>query len=147
MIPLELMTGGVAAVGGFVMKFLGSWQENKHQERQWLMKQKEFELGEKKLLLAQGKGFAWTRRVIALSAIFSILVLPKLLFVFSGVNIPIYVPATDGSETSYLFGLFSSAKTTSGWTPLPGFPVFEYESHMLMAIVSFYFGSSFAGRK
>ena len=147
MIPLEVLTGGVSVVGTFAMKVVGVWMQNKAEERKMLLANRGMDIEEQKALLQAPKGVAITRRIIALSIVFGVLILPKIVWWLSGGQVPVYLPSADAATTSVLFGLFSSAETVSGSQLYYGLPVFVWEGHAMMAVVGFYFGDRLAGKK
>ena len=147
MIPLEILTGAVSVVGSFAMKAIGTWAENKAEERKMLLTHRGIDIEEQKTLINAPKGIAITRRIIALSIVFAVLILPKLIWWLSGGNVPVYLPGTDESTVSVLFGLFSSTEAVRGAELYYGLPVFSWEGHAMMAVVGFYFGDRLAGKK
>jgi len=147
MIPAEILTGGAAVIGSFFMKAVGVWMQNKAEERKMLLANRGMDIEEHKTLLQVPKGIAITRRIIALSIVFGVLILPKIVWWLSGGQVPVYIPSADAESTSILFGVFSSTATVSGTQLFYGLPVFAWEGHALMAVVGFYFGDRLAGKK
>lgn len=147
MIPLELLTGGVSVVGSFVMKAAGIWMQNKAEERKMLLANRGLDMEEHKALIQAPKGVALTRRIIALTIVFGVLILPKLVWWLSAGQVPVYLPTIDESSTDVLFGIFYSKETTNIMEHLFGLPIFAWEGHAMMAVVGFYFGDRLAGKK
>lgn len=80
----------------------------------------------------------WTRRVIALVAVFSIIVVPKIVSIFWP-EIAIHVAHSEVSE-GFLF--FSSATERLRWVALRGVVITPLDTHILSAIIGLYFGGS-----
>jgi hypothetical protein len=86
------------------------------------------------------KHFAWTRRLIALSAVFSIIVLPKLVAVWYP-EVSVYVGYTEatGGLLNWLFGPAEAVQ----WKMAQGFVITPLDTHIVSAIVGLYFGAGF----
>ena len=147
MIPLELLTGGVATAGSFVFKAIGTWMENKAEERKMLLQLRGMDIDEHKALLNAPRGVALTRRLIALSIVFAVLILPKVAWLLSGSPIPVNFPFENTDSVSTLWGLFTSSESTNGFINVAGIPIFPWEGHAMMAVVGFYFGDRLAGKR
>ena len=86
------------------------------------------------------KHFAWTRRIIALSAVFSIIVLPKLVAVwYPDVSVIVGYTEVQGGFLNWLFG---PAEATQ-WKYANGFVITPLVTHIVSAIVGLYFGAGF----
>ena len=143
MLPVELLSLGASTGISFVMKLIGSWMENKAEERKLLLTQQRMEVEQHALLVKQSGGFAITRRIIALSAVACLLVWPS----FSGLlHLPVHFPVETGGSTSVLWGLFATKTAESHYTAKMGIVFFEWHKHVLLAIIGFYFGQTFARR-
>ena len=84
-LPLELITMLGSTVLGGVMSIWGQSIKAKQENNKMLLQRAEFNRGavdEARNAGKTDKQFAWTRRLIALSAVFAIIVLPKLVAVF-----------------------------------------------------------------
>jgi len=89
--------------------------------------------------------FAWTRRIIALSAIFSIIVLPKVA--------PLIYPDTPWIVTvgylemqgGFLAWLFGPEQATE-WVSFQGLVITPLDTNLVAAITGLYFGSGFTKR-
>ena len=77
-LPLELITMLFSTVLGGVMSMIGQNAKNKAEQQKILLGG----VTEARNAGKTDKHFAWTRRLIALSAIFSIIVLPKMVAVW-----------------------------------------------------------------
>ncbi len=89
--------------------------------------------------------FAWTRRIIALSAVFSIIVLPKV--------VPLIYPDTpwlvtvgyselQGGFANWLFGPDKAMM----WKSFNGFVITPLDTNLVAAITGLYFGAGFTKR-
>lgn len=79
--------------------------------------------------------FQFTRRTIALTVIFAVVLLPKLA-ALGGAPVVVF---TSGQEVSYLWGLFSSSAGTVLYT-VAGVPITPLDTHLAAAIAGLYFG-------
>lgn len=80
------------------------------------------------------EGYRFTRRTIALTVTFAVILLPKLAALAG-------LPVTYGSteEVSYLWGLFGNSASTV-WYTVGGIPITPLDTHGFAAIVGLYFG-------
>jgi hypothetical protein len=86
------------------------------------------------------KHFAWTRRLIALSAIFSIIVLPKAVAVwYPEVSVIVGYTEVHGGLFNWIFGGDGTVK----WQAAKGFVITPLDTHIVSAIVGLYFGAGF----
>ena len=86
----------------------------------------------------ENKGFQMTRRVIALSAVFAVIVWPQLVAVFWP-EVPVTVGYTEWNP-GFLF--LTEGKETTTWQSLSGLVLTPLDTHLLGAIVGLYFGAS-----
>ena len=139
-IPFEMITMLGSTVLGGVMSI---WSQN--------IKAKQ---AEQKMLLARSKiqteafkeareyenvGFQWTRRIIALTAIFAIIVLPKIL--------PLIDPQAQVIVGYLEFKpsfLFLEGKDVMQWVPMAhrGIVITPLDTNLVAAITGLYFGGS-----
>jgi hypothetical protein len=136
-LPLELITMLFSTVLGGVMSIWGQNSKNKAEQQKLLIgaTNSAREYGSK------DKHFAWTRRIIALSAVISIIVLPKLVAVWYP-EVPVFVGYTEvqGGFWNFLFGPESQII----WQSAQGFVITPLDTHIVSAIVGLYFGAGFA---
>jgi hypothetical protein len=92
----------------------------------------------KEARLIENPCLQWTRRVIALISVFSIIVIPKIVAIFYP-DIAIHVAHSELSE-GFLF--FSSATEKLRWVALKGLVITPLDTHILSAIIGLYFGGS-----
>lgn len=83
-------------------------------------------------------GFQWTRRTIAITAIFFVIAFPKIIAVYNP-SIPIHIGYPELSKSFWIFG---SAIDHIKWVHLQGLVITPLDTHLLSAIVGLYFGAS-----
>ena len=86
-------------------------------------------------------GFQWTRRIIALTAIFAIVVLPKVVAVFYP-EISVTVGYTQFKPGFF----FVPEKEVMQWVALKGLVITPLDTNLVGAIVGMYFGGSLVKR-
>lgn len=91
----------------------------------------------------ESRAFQWTRRIIALTAIFSVIVFPKIVAVWMP-EIAVHIGYPQESQ-GFLF-LFSGV-TKIKWVTMHGLVITPLDTHLLSAIVGLYFGGSLAGHR
>ena len=128
---------------GGVMSIWGQSMKNRQMQNEMLMQRAEFQRNAVADARNAGKNdshFAWTRRLIALSAVFSIIVLPKLVAVWYP-EVSVYVGYTEatGGFMNWLFG----ADDAIQWKMAQGFVITPLDTHIVSAIVGLYFGAGF----
>jgi len=128
---------------GGVMSIWGQSMKNRQMQNEMLMQRAEFQRNAVADARNAGKNdshFAWTRRLIALSAVFSIIVLPKLVAVWYP-EVSVFVGYTEatGGFMSWLFGPEEAIK----WKMAQGFVITPLDTHIVSAIVGLYFGAGF----
>ena len=87
------------------------------------------------------KGFQWTRRIIALTAIFAIVVFPKVIAVFFP-----EIPVTVGYTEFRPGFMFIPEKEVMQWKALQGLVITPLDTNLVGAIVGMYFGGSLVKR-
>ena len=136
-LPLELLTMLFSTILGGVMSIWGQSNKNKAEQQAMLIGATNTarEYGSK------DKHFAWTRRIIALSAVISIIVLPKLVAVWYP-EVPVFVGYTEvqGGFWNFLFGPDKQIV----WQSAQGCVITPLDTHIVSAIVGLYFGAGFA---
>ena len=135
-LPLELITMLFSTVLGAVMSIWGQNTKNK-------AKQQEMMISGMQEARDHGKTdthFAWTRRLIALSSIFAIIVLPKLVAGwYPEVNVIVGYTEMQGGFLNWLFGTTEAIE----WKYAQGFVITPLDTHIVSAIVGLYFGAGF----
>ena len=83
-------------------------------------------------------GFQWTRRIIALSSIFAIIILPKL--------VAVYYPDVDVTVGYTVFNpgflFFTEGREVFEWITFKGLVITQLDSNLISAIIGMYFGGS-----
>lgn len=135
-LPLELLTLLFSTVVGAVMSIWGQNTKNNADHQRMLLSgiQKAREYGKTDV------HFAWTRRIIALSSVFAIIVLPKVVAVFyPEINVIVGYTEVNGGIINWMFG----GDGTVHWRAAKGFVITPLDTHLVSAIVGLYFGSGF----
>ena len=141
--PLELITMLGSTLLGGVMSFMGQAMKNKAEQQKMLMERANFNAKQVNAARDAGKTdshFAWTRRLIALSSVFAIIVLPKLVAVwYPEVQVIVGYTEATGGFWNFLFGPDEAIK----WKYAQGFVITPLDTHIVSAIVGLYFGAGF----
>ena len=142
-LPLELITMLFSTILGGVMSIWGQSIKSKQAQNDMLMERANFRKSAVKDARDAGKNdshFAWTRRLIALSAVFAIIVLPKMVAVFyPDVSVIVGYTEVEGGFMNWLFGGGDVVK----WQSAQGFVITPLDTHIVSAIVGLYFGAGF----
>jgi hypothetical protein len=143
-LPLELITMLGSTVLGGVMSIWGQSIKAKEAQQKMLMERANFnaqQVNTAREAGAKDKHFAWTRRLIALSAVFSIIVLPKLVAVWYP-EVGVYVGYSE-IQKGFLSGIFGGDVEMVKWKYAQGFVITPLDTHIVSAIVGLYFGAGF----
>ena len=84
------------------------------------------------------KGFAWTRRIIALVSVFAIVVLPKMVAVFYP-DVDVTVGFTNWNPG---FWFFRDGREVFEWITFQGLVITQLDTNLVSAIIGMYFGGS-----
>ena len=143
--PLELITMLGSTMLGGVMSLWGQALKARMENNKMLLQRGEFRAGAASAAREYGskdKHFAWTRRLIALGAVFSIIVLPKVAAIFyPEVGVVVGYSEIQGNIFSFLVGSDSEKVI---WKEAAGFVITPLDTHIVSAIVGLYFGAGFA---
>ena len=139
--PFEMITMLGSTVLGGVMSIWSQSIKAKQAEQKMLIQRAEVQQqGFKEAREYDNKGFQWTRRIIALTAVFAIVLLPKLM--------PILSPDTS-VIVGYLefrpsFFFFIPEKEIMKWVTLSSnsFVITPLDTNLVSAIIGLYFGGS-----
>ena len=142
-LPLELITMLFSTVLGAVMSIWGMSMKAKEANNRMLLERANFRkeaVAEARNAGKEDKHFAWTRRLIALSAVFRIIVLPKIVAVWYP-EVSVYVGYTEatGGFWNWIFGPDEAIQ----WKMAQGFVITPLDTHIVSAIVGLYFGAGF----
>lgn len=88
----------------------------------------------------ENRGFQWTRRAIALTAVFFIVAFPKMVAVFMPETAVFYGYSEMGK--GFLFFGSGSGAERIVWEQMRGLVITPLDTHLLAAIVGLYFGGS-----
>lgn len=126
------------------MSIMGQRMKAQQEQQKMLMERANANAGFVQQAREAGKNdkhFAWTRRLIALSAVFAIIVLPKLVAVFYP-EVSVYVGYSE-MQTSFWTLLFGGGQEMIKWQVAQGFVITPLDTHIVSAIVGLYFGAGF----
>ena len=127
---------------------LSIWSQSrkaKEDQQKLLITRGEFEMKAKKQSLDHGlkdKGFAWTRRIIALVSVFAIVVLPKMVAVFYP-DVDVTVGYTNWRPG---FWFFKEGREVFEWITFKGLVITQLDTNLVSAIIGMYFGGSLVRR-
>ena len=138
--PFEMITMLGSTVLGGVMSIWSQSIKAKQAEQKMLIQRAEVQQkGFKAAREYENVGFQWTRRIIALTAIFAIIVLPKIL--------PLIDPQAQVIVGYLEFKpgfLFFEGKEVMQWVPMAarGIVITPLDTNLVAAITGLYFGGS-----
>jgi len=139
MFPFEIITMLGSTLISSMLSLWSQRMKAKQDEQKMLITRGEFQL--KAVDAArnvQDKGFQWTRRIIALSAIFAIVILPKL--------VAVYYPDVDVTVGYTLFQpgflFFTDDREVFEWITFQGLVITQLDTNLVSAIIGMYFGGS-----
>ena len=139
---LPLVGGGLF---GAIIKLISMGMQNKADERKAMFQAFSAQQGaamEVNKLAVTNSGFAFTRRIIALS-VTAVVVILAILPVMQPVNVLQEIQV----GSSYLFGLIDTRSTVQEWVQLEGSVVLPVIIPSFQAIIGAYFGASIAGSR
>ena len=140
--PFEIITMLASTVLGGVMSVWSESRKAKAENEKLLITRWEFDIKAKKQSLDHGlkdKGFAWTRRIIALTSVFAIVLLPKLVAVYYP-DVSVTVGYTQWNPG----GLFRVGREVFEWITFQGLVITQLDTNLVSAIIGMYFGGSLA---
>ena len=140
--PFEIITMLASTVLGGVMSVWSESRKAKAENDKLLITRGEFDIKAKKQSLDHGlkdKGFAWTRRIIALTSVFAIVLLPKLVAVYYP-DVSVTVGYTQWNPG----GLFRVGREVFEWITFQGLVITQLDTNLVSAIIGMYFGGSLA---
>jgi len=142
--PFEIITMLGSTLLSSVLSIWSQSRKAKADEQQLLITRGEFQM--KAIEAARSntdKGFQWTRRIIALTAIFAIVLLPKLVAVFYPM-VDVTVGYTNWQPG---FWFFKEGKEVFEWITFQGLVITQLDTNLVSAIIGMYFGGSLAKGK
>ena len=136
--PFEMITMLGSTVLGGVMSIWSQSIKAKQAEQKLLIQRADVQMKGFKEAREYGNiGFQWTRRIIALTAIFSIVVLPKIVAIFYP-EVSVTVGYTEFRPGFF----FIPEKEVLEWKALKGLVITPLDTNLVGAIVGMYFGGS-----
>ena len=137
-LPVEMITMlGSSLLGGF-MSIWGQSIKAKQDEQKLLLARADNQMKHiEKARTYENKGFQWTRRIIALTAVFFIIGWPKLVPVFFDTSV--YLTLTEFTR-GFLFLI--DQKEVLMDKAFAGVIITPLDTHLMSAIVGLYFGGS-----
>ena len=137
-IPFEIITMlGSTLLGGLMSLWSQSIKAKQAQQKMLMERAKFQQKAVKDAREYENTGFQWTRRIIALTAIFAIVVLPKVVAVFYP-----EISVTVGYTEFRPGFMFFSEKEVLKWRALQGLVITPLDTNLVGAIVGMYFGGS-----
>ena len=139
--PFEMITMlGSTVLGGLMTVWSQSIKAKQAQQKMLLARaDKQAEIF-KEAREYDNAGFQWTRRIIALVAVFAIIVLPKIIPLIDP-NAQVIVGYTE-FKPGFLF--FTEGKDVMNWVPMAakGIVITPLDTNLVSAIIGLYFGGS-----
>jgi len=140
--PFELITMLGSTLLSGVMSMISQNLKAKQAQQKMLLARGEFQVEAFKAAREYGnEGFQWTRRIIAVLAVLSIVVLPKVAVIF----FPDLTVTVGYTEFKPGF-LFIPEKEAMRWVEFYGLVITPLDTNLVAAIVGMYFGGSLVKR-
>ena len=143
--PFEIITMLGSTLLSSLLSIWSQSRKAKEEQQKLLITRGEFEMKARKQSLDHGlkdKGFAWTRRIIALISVFAIVVLPKMVAVFYP-DVDVTVGYTNW-RPGFMF--FREGREVFEWITLQGLVITQLDTNLVSAIIGMYFGGSLVKR-
>jgi hypothetical protein len=137
-LPIEMLTMLGSSLLGGMMTIWGQKAKEKANQQKMLLARGKFQMDEiNKAREYDNKGFQWTRRIIALTAVFFIIAFPKLVPVFSDVNVVL-----TWTEFEPGFWFLIDKKEVVMDKVFNCVIITPLDTHLMSAIIGLYFGGS-----
>ena len=137
-LPIEMLTMLGSSLLGGMMTIWGQKAKEKANQQKMLLARGKFQMDEiNKAREYDNKGFQWTRRIIALTAVFFIIAFPKLVPVFSDV-----IVVLTWTEFEPGFWFLIDKKEVVMDKVFNGVIITPLDTHLMSAIIGLYFGGS-----
>ena len=139
--PFEIITMLASTVLGGLMSVWAESRKAKAEQQKLLITRGEFEMKARKQSIEAGqadKGFAWTRRIIALTSVFAIVLLPKLVAVYYP-DVSVTVGYTNWNPG---FWFLKEGREVFEWITFQGLVITQLDTNLVSAIIGMYFGGS-----
>ena len=137
-IPLELITMGASAMMTGVMTIWAMKLKAQRQQQQALIERATLqdEIFSRAREFKGSKEFHFTRRLIAISCVAAIIILPKILPLF-GIDVTI-----GWTQIESGFWFWSDDETVVKWKTMSGLVLTPLDTHVVSSIIGMYFGNS-----
>ena len=139
MFPFEIITMLGSTLISSLLSLWSQRMKAKQDEQKMLLQRADMQL--KAVDAArnvENVGFQWTRRIIALSSIFAIIILPKL--------VAVYYPDVDVTVGYTVFNpgflFFTEGREVFEWITFKGLVITQLDTNLVSAIIGMYFGGS-----
>ena len=137
-LPVEMLTMLGSSLLGGMMTIWGQKAKERANQQKMLLARGKFKMDEiNKAREFDNKGFQWTRRIIALTAVFFIIAFPKLVPVFTDVNVVL-----TWTEFEPGFWFLIDKKEVVMDKVFNGVIITPLDTHLRSAIIGLYFGGS-----
>ena len=139
--PFEIITMLASTVLGGLMSVWAESRKAKAEQQKLLITRGECGMKERQQSLDHGlkdKGFAWTRRIIALTSVFAIVLLPKLVAVYYP-DVSVTVGYTNWNPG---FWFIKEGREVFEWITFQGLVITQLDTNLVSAIIGMYFGGS-----
>ena len=135
-LPVEMLTMLGSSLLGGMMTIWGQKAKERANQQKMLLARGKFQMDEiNKAREFDNKGFQWTRRIIALTAVFFIIAFPKLVPVFTDVNVVL-----TWTEFEPGFWFLIDKKEVVMDKVFNGVIITPLDTHLMSAIIGLYFG-------
>jgi hypothetical protein len=131
---------GSSLLGG-ILQIIGAKAKAQQDQFKMMMQKSEF-IAEQhdKSRSNTNSFFMMTRRIIALTCVFSIVLLPMIAPAL--IDVPIYVQSEIVTGSDWL--IFSTESTKIAWKEIEGIPLLGWHKDVIISILGLYMGSSIA---
>ena len=137
--PFEIITMLGSTLLSSLLSIWSQSRKAKEEQQKLLITRGEFEMKAIKAARdVKDKGFAWTRRIIALISVFAIVVLPKMVAVFYP-DVDVTVGYTNWNPG---FWFFKEGREIFEWITFQGLVITQLDTNLVSAIIGMYFGGS-----
>ena len=137
--PFEIITMLGSTILGGVMSVWAESRKAKAEQQKLLITRGEFEMKSVEAARhVENKGFQWTRRIIALTSVFAIVLLPKLVAVYYP-DVDVTVGYTNW-KPGFLF--LTEGREIFEWITFQGLVITQLDTNLVSAIIGMYFGGS-----
>ena len=136
--PFEIITMLGSTLLSSLLSIWSQSRKAKEEQQKLLITRGEFEMKAKQQSLDHGlkdKGFAWTRRIIALVSVFAIVVLPKMVAVFYP-DVYVTVGYTNWNPG---FWFFREGRDVFEWITFQGLVITQLDTNLVSGIIGMYF--------